>query len=112
MEFWNDKLRICSHCRHTFEFGEEDRRDCPKCGTTVWFYSYRSIAEPPALPRLKPAGFFDSPATTLLLGTTALLALVALVGVFNGLLVATTSALTAIGFAVFGYLRHRETLQI
>ncbi len=112
MEFWNDELRICPHCRHSFDLSEEARRPCPKCGKTVWFYNYRPISEPPDLPRLTPHGLFTNPATALLLIATILLALVALIGLFNGLLVATTSALIAIGFAAFAFLRHRETLHL
>ncbi|MBW3539504.1 MAG: GIY-YIG nuclease family protein [Planctomycetes bacterium] len=112
MKFWNDELRICPKCRASVRMPDEGRLKCPKCHAPVWFFNYRPLAPPPDIPEPRAVGFWKNPTTALLLLATSIFAIVALVGVFQTLLVAAVSALAAVGFAVFAFVRHQEASQI
>lgn len=112
MKFWNDELRICPKCKASVKMAEEVRTSCPKCGGTVWFYNYKATPPPIELPQPRPSDLWKNPTTTLLLGSVGILGLVALVGMSNRIVVAVVCALAAIGFAVFGFIRHAETRRI
>lgn len=106
--FWNDELRICPKCKAPVEITDQPQIHCPKCHARVRFYNYRALPSPPELPSPKPNGLWNHPTTTLLLSATAIFGLVALVAIAKGVVVPAVSALAAIGFAIFGFVRHSE----
>ncbi|MFG0334598.1 MAG: GIY-YIG nuclease family protein [Maioricimonas sp. JB049] len=108
MKFWNDSLRICRRCKSTIEMKEEVRTKCPKCRAEVWFFNYRILPPAPPLPPSRPPSLWKNPTTTLLLGAIGLFGLVALVAIHQTAIVAAVCSLGAIGFAVFGFIRHAE----
>lgn len=108
MESWNDELRVCPKCKAAVRMAEEPRAECPKCGAAVWFFNYKPLPPSPEIPPPKPDGLWNHPTTTLLLGATAIFGLVALISVAIGGVVAAASSLAAIGFAIFGFVRHAE----
>ena len=108
MTFCNDELRICPKCKASVQMKDEPRADCPKCGSTVWFFHYRPLPPPPETPPPRPDGLWNHPTTTLLLAATCLFGLVALVAVAFGGVVAAASALASVGFAIFGFVGHAE----
>ncbi len=112
MKFWNDQLRVCPKCKAAVKMAEELRTSCPKCGSQVWFYNYRPLPPPLKPPETRPRDLWKNPTTTLLLAGVALFGLVALVGISNRFIVAVVCSLAAIGFAVFGLIRHAETRRI
>lgn len=112
MKFWNDSLRICRKCKATVELNDEVRRKCPKCNADVWFFNYRVLPPTPPVPPPKSPSLWKNPTTTLLLGVVGILGLVALVSVHQTAVVAAVCSLAAIGFAVFGFIRHAETRRL
>ncbi len=109
MTFWNEELRSCRKCKANVEFKDEPKQPCPACGAPVRFYDYRPLPPvPPDPSEPAPKRLLDSPTTTFLLGVIAVFGLVTLVAIHQRLIVAAVSALSAIGFAVFGFLRDRE----
>jgi len=107
-----DDLRICQKCRAKVKFDGEDRRKCPACGATVWFFHFK---RPPELPP-EPVQIVTSPwrsnASRVLLGTMAVLAFIAFLAFMNTLIVVMVSVLIAFGFGIFAFIRHAETTQI
>ena len=112
MKFWSDDLRVCQKCKNAVEMNAEGKVKCPKCKSNVWFYDFRPIGDPPEIPKPKPNELLKNPTTALLLAAAGLFGLVALVAVYNTYVVAAACSLAAIGFAVFGFVRHAEALKI
>ena len=112
MKFYNDLLRVCQKCGAKSEAEIEDRRRCENCGAKVWFFNFQSPPPIPPRPSKSPRSLWKSNLSIALLSGIAILGFVALIGVFNNLVVVIVSALSAIGFAVFGFLRHQETEEL
>lgn len=112
VKFWNDELRLCPKCRASLKLKDELRTECPQCHSRVWFFNYQPVPPPPDVPEPRPLGLWNNPTTTLLLLAVAFWGLVALVGIYQHYFIAFASALGAIGFAIFGFLRHAETQRL
>lgn len=108
MKLWDQSLRICPKCRAKLKFENEEKRPCPQCGATVWFFNYRPLPSPPPVPELPSNDLWSHPTTTLLLGAVGLFGLGTVVAFFSSAIVGVASTLGAIGFAIFGMLRHAE----
>lgn len=112
MKFTNNQLRICPKCKHSCNLAEELRTTCPKCGSQVWFYNYESISKPPGLPTQQPTDLWTNPITILTLVVIGLFGLVALTAISNQAIAVMICSFAAIGFGVFGFMRHSETHQM
>ena len=111
MDFWNPELRVCPKCKAAVQMEGEPRTKCPKCGTQVWFFCFRALPPAPELPSPRGDALWNHPTTTLLLAATCIFGLVALIAVAKGGVVAAAAALAAMGFAIFGFVRHAEARQ-
>lgn len=112
MKPFDDSLRVCPNCHARVALAREDQRPCPECGCQVWFYHFRPILDPPALPAADKSTLFGNPVTGTIIIAIAVLALVALLGFLSRAVVTTCSALIAIGFGVFGLLQQRHAAEI
>lgn len=112
MKYWDESLRICQKCGAKSSLKNEQRLSCKKCGNTVWFFNFRDPPPPPNRPIRSGKSLWRSKLSIVLLVAVALLGLVALVGVFNSLIVVVASSLSATGFAIFGFMRHAETAEL
>lgn len=111
MKFWDDRLRFCPKCRKSVELHGEEKSKCPHCGTRVWFFNYKPIPEPSPVPAPPDESLWKNRTTILILGAAALLTLAVLVAVNNGVVSTAASALAAIGFLIFAFIRQREAFQ-
>ena len=107
MERLNSEPRICPKCKTVSPFDTETKSECPKCGSVVWFYDYRSLKEVPP-PDVPKSDFWSNPTTVILLGLFCVLSIVALASIGQNFVLAAVCSLIAIGCGVFALNRHFE----
>jgi len=112
MKYWDESLRVCQKCGAKSSFKHEDRLSCEKCGSTVWFFNFRDPPPSPNRPTRSEKSLWRSKLSIALLVAVAIFGLVALVGIFKSLIVVVASTLSAVGFAIFGFMRHAETSEL
>lgn len=108
MKIENDDLRICRNCKGRLNFKNEEKKTCPKCGKTVWFFNYQAAQTPPGSPTLDENYLNRSKHTSILTLTLLILVMTTLVGVFRSSIPIITFSLTATGFWIFGQMRHKQ----
>lgn len=113
MQIWNDALRICTKCQTAIEYAGEGKSKCPKCGSTVWLFNYRSLDEPPASPARKAYRFWDFPGSYLLASTVGMAVCLIAAAFFarSILLVICGAVVAALGAACYLLHRHAGELE-
>lgn len=112
MNFINEELRICPHCKSKINISKEPKVECPKCKKVAWFYNYRELKELPPPEPLPPIDFWSNPTTILLLVVLCILCLIA-IGTYNqNFILAAVCTLLAITASVFAFIKHTEVLKV
>lgn len=112
MKFWDDSLRVCPKCKINLNMRGEEKAECPHCNSTVLFFNFKPIGDPPEIPESQEPGLWKNPTTTALLIAISVLGLVSFFAIYNRAIIAVISTMSAIGFGAFAFLRHAEAKKI